>query len=179
MDQNKLRQIPLVALFAALAIIFPQLFHFLGLGPAFLPMFIPVLVGSMFLTWRFVLLLAVLSPGISWLITGMPPLAPPILPVLILELSVAGLTVSILRMRTNLPTWLVLIFAVVVDRLILFILTIIIGPLLDISHPFFSVAVLAAGIPGIILQFMTVPLSVYLIEKKYPDWRPVGRKNDQ
>jgi hypothetical protein len=111
--------------------------------------------------------------------TGMPPIAPPILPVLILELSVAGLMVSILRMRTGLSTWIVLLFAVVSDRLLLFMLTLFIGPLLDITHPFFSVAVIAAGIPGIILQFMTVPLSVYLIEKKYPNWRPVGRKNDK
>jgi hypothetical protein len=91
MEQKELRQIPLVALFAALAIIFPQFFHFLGLGSVFLPMFIPIMVGSMFLTWRFVILLAILSPTVSWLITGMPPIAPPILPLLILELAVVGL----------------------------------------------------------------------------------------
>lgn len=176
MDQNELRQIPLVSLFAALAIIFPQLFHFLGFGPAFLPMFIPVMVGSMFLTWRFVILLAVLSPTISWLITGMPPIAPPILPVLILELIFAGVTVSVLRMETGLSVWIVLLFAVIADRLILFILTLVIAPLFDIEHPFFSIAVLAVGIPGIILQFMTVPLSVYFIEKKYPQWKPVEKE---
>jgi niacin transporter len=177
MEQHELRQIPLVALFAALAILFPQLFHFLGLGPAFLPIFIPVMVGSMFLTWRFVILLAILSPAISWLITGMPPIAPPILPVLILELVVAGLIISILRMQTSLPVWGILLISIFVDRLVLFFLVLIIAPLLDITHPFFSIALVAAGIPGIVLQLLTVPLTVHLIEKKYPQWRP-GERQD-
>jgi hypothetical protein len=171
MDQKDLRQIPLAALFSALAILFPQFFHFLGLGPAFLPMFIPVMVGSMFLTWRFVLLLAILSPTFSWLLTGMPPIAPPILPVLILELATAGLTISVLRVKTSLPAWGILIIAIIADRLILFILVQIIAPFLDITHPLFSIALVVSGFPGIVLQLITVPMTVYLIEKKYPHWK--------
>ena len=175
MDQNELRQIPLVALFAALAILFPPLFHLLGLGPAFLPMFIPVMVGSMFLSGRFVILLAVFSPTISWLITGMPPIAPPILPVMIVEMLAAGLAISILRRMTVLPVWFILLIAIITDRLVLFMLVFFVAPLFDITHPFFTIAVLVAGIPGIVLQLLTIPLTVYLIEKKYPHWRQVGR----
>jgi hypothetical protein len=171
LDDNDLKQIPLVALFAALAILFPQFFHLLGLGPAFLPMFLPVMTGSMFLSSRYVLVLAILSPLISWLLTSMPPIAPPILPVLTAELIVSGLLISILRRHSNLTVIPILIAAIVADRLMLLLLISIIAPILDISDPFFTLALLIAGIPGIILQLIVVPATVYLIEKKYPHWK--------
>ena len=176
MEQDELRQIPLVSLFAALAIIFPQFFHFLGLGPAFLPMFIPVIVGSMFLSLRYVIALAIFSPTMSWLITGMPPIAPPVLPTLILELIVVGIVVSLLRRKTRLQVWFILLISIIADRLILFALVVLIAPLFDIRNPLFTIALVSAGIPGIILQILTVPLTVKLIEKKYPHWRPGKRK---
>jgi len=47
----------------------------------------------------------------------------------------------------------------------------IIGPLFDITHPMFSITLVISGFPGIILQIITVPFTVYLIEKKYPHWK--------
>ena len=172
MEQKDLRQIPLVALFSALGILFPQFFHFLGLGPAFLPMFIPIMVGSMFLSWRFVLLMVILSPSISWIFTGMPPIAPPVLPVLIIELAVVGLIISNLRRMTRLPVWAILLISISADRLILLTLVTIIAPLIDITHPLFSLTLVLSGLPGVILQMFTVPFTVYLIERKYPHWNP-------
>jgi hypothetical protein len=172
MDQQDLRQIPLVALFSALAILFPQFFHLLGLGPAFLPMFIPIMIGSMFLHWRFVFLMAIISPTISWLFTGMPPIAPPILPVLIIEFIIAGLIISRLRVKSSLPVWGILLIAIISDRLTLLLIVTILAPLFDIDHPLFTIAIVISGLPGIILQLITVPLTVYFIEKKYPHWKP-------
>jgi hypothetical protein len=171
MKQNDLRQIPLVALFSALGILFPQFFHLIGLGPAFLPMFIPIMVGSMFLTWRYVLVMVILSPVISWLFTGMPPIAPPVLPVLIIEFIVAGLIISTLRIKSTLPVWGILLITIAADRLILFLLISIIAPIFKITHPLFSLTLVVSGFPGVILQLFTVPLAVYLIEKKYPHWK--------
>jgi hypothetical protein len=172
LEDKELRQIPLVALFTALGIIFPQFFHLLGLGSAFLPMFLPVMVGSMLLSWRYVLLMAFLCPVISWLLTSMPPIAPPILPVLTIELIVVSLVISLLRFYSNLSVWLILIFAIVIDRLVLLGMILIIAPWFGIDHPLFSIGIIAAGIPGIVLQIVTIPYAVYLIEKKYPQWKP-------
>jgi hypothetical protein len=66
-----------------------------------------------------------------------------------------------------------MIIAVFVDRLVLFLLVLLIAPLIGIDHPFFSLGVLIAGLPGIILQLLTVPTAVYLIENKYPQWKPL------
>ena len=81
MKESELKQIPLTALFAALAVALPQFFHMLGLGAVFLPMFLPVTAGAMLLSWKFAFTLALIAPITSWLITGMPPIVPPILPV--------------------------------------------------------------------------------------------------
>ena len=176
MQEDQIRQIPIVALFAALGILFPQLFHFLGLGPAFLPMFIPILIGCMFINWRFAVLLGILTPAVSWMLTGMPPLAPPILPVLIIELSITGLVISLLRQLTYWSVWIILPVGLLVDRVILFSIVIIVAPLFEISHPLFSLALVAAGVPGILLQFLIVPAAVTMIEKKYPHWKPDRRQ---
>jgi hypothetical protein len=59
----------------------------------------------------------------------------------------------------------------VADRLTLFFLISIIAPLLDITHPLFSLTLVVSGFPGVILQILTVPFTVYIIEKKYPHWK--------
>ncbi len=176
MQEKQIQQIPLVALFAALGIIFPQLFHLFGLGPTFLPMFLPVLVGCMFIDWRFALLLGLLSPTVSWLLTGMPPIAPPILPLLIIELCITGLVVSILRKTTDWSVWVILPIGLLVDRVILFVIVLIVAPLFNIDHPLFSLALVVAGMPGIILQLLVVPAAVKMIERKYPHWKPDRRR---
>ena len=172
MDEKELRQIPLAALVAALGIILPQFFHLLGLGSGFLPMFLPLMLGSMFLSWQYVIMVGFACPGISWLLTSMPPIAPPILPILIIELIGAGLVISMLRQYTNLSVVMILVLAIISDRLILLGVIYMITPLLGIDHPLFTIGLLAAGIPGIILQLIVIPYVVRLIEKKYPHWQP-------
>lgn len=168
MEEAEIRQIPLTALFAALGIILPQFFHLLGLGSMFLPMFLPVMMGSMLLTWRFALALAVICPVVSWAITGMPPIAPPVLPILTIELIVTSLIISVLHVHLKKGYWLALITGIVADRTILFIMVMLVAPLFGLEHPLFSLALLTAGIPGIVLQLITIPLAMVMIQKYYP-----------
>ena len=171
MDRKELKQIPLAALFSALAIVFPQFFHMLGLGPSFLPMFIPIMVGSMYLNWRFILLMAILAPTVSWIFTGMPPIAPPILPVLIIEFTIVGLFITFLRSNSKIPVWGIVLIAIIVDRSTLLFIVSLIAPVFNINHPLFSITIVIAGLPGVLLQIITVPFTVYLIDKKFPHWK--------
>jgi len=91
---------------------------------------------------------------------------------MIVELTVVGIVVSVLRMQTAFPVWSILLVAILSDRIILFALVLLIAPLLHISNPLFSLTMVSAGIPGIILQIVTVPMTVKLIENKYPHWKP-------
>jgi hypothetical protein len=170
-NEEDLKQIPLAALFAALGVILPQFFHLVGLGAMFLPMFLPVMLGSMLLKRRFAFTVAVISPLASWLLTGMPPLAPPVLPVILLELSIISLTISTLRVHQQKPVMVALISAILIDRLLLFIIVIIIAPIFGFANPLFSIALVMSGFPGIILQLITIPLAMRFIQQKFPQYR--------
>lgn len=172
MTPNDLRQIPLTALFAAAAVILPQFFHLVGLGPTFLPMFLPVMLGCFFLTWKFAFVLAILPPIVSFAITGMPPLIPPILPIMILELITITMVISILYMHMHKNIWIALIIAIISDRLLLFLIVSWIAPMFGFTHPMFTLAMVATGIPGIIMQIIVIPLALKLIYQKYPQFKP-------
>ncbi len=170
MKEQDLRQIPLTAFFAALAVALPQLFHLLGLGAVFLPMFLPVTTGAMLLSWQFALALALIAPMTSWLLTGMPPLVPPVLPVVIAELIVIALGASYLRFHKQMNVWLTLLTVLLLDRLFLFLLVSFIAPIFGWDHPLFSLGIVASGLPGIALQIIAIPLVMRFVEEKYPQY---------
>ena len=172
MINNELRQIPLTALFAATAVILPQFFHLVGLGPTFLPMFLPIMLGSFLLTWKFAMILAILPPLVSFLLTSMPPLVPPILPIMLVELIVIALIISFISVHLKKSFWLALALAIIMDRILLFLIVSWIAPLLGYNHPIFTLALVGSGIPGIMLQIVVIPFALQLIYKKYPQWQP-------
>ena len=172
MAYNELRQIPLTALFAATAVILPQFFHLIGLGPTFLPMFLPIMIGSFLLTWKFALVLSVLPPLVSFIITGMPPLVPPILPIMIIELIFIALVISIISVHLKKTFWIALPVAIIIDRLLLLLIVSWITPFLGYNHPVFTLALVGSGLPGIVMQIIVIPLALKMIYKKYPQWRP-------
>ena len=74
----------------ALGVALPHVFHLAGLGPVFLPMFLPILLVAMTMELPFVLLVAITTPLISLAITGMPLQGTAI--VIAFQLSFMGLT---------------------------------------------------------------------------------------
>lgn len=166
MSENKIRQIPLTSLFIAFGVVIPQFFHLFGLGSTFLPMFIPVMIGSMFLTFQFAAILGILTPIISWFITGMPPVVPPILPIMIIELLGVSLSISFIKVHLKKSFWLAMFTAIIIDRIILFFIVSAVAPLFELNHPIFSLAIVAGGLPGILLQIILIPIVMRLLEKK-------------
>ncbi len=168
MDRSELRQIPLTALFAALGVVLPPVFHIFGLGSTFLPMFLPVMLGSMLLSWKFALVLAIFAPLTSWLLTSMPPLVPPILPLMTAELVLVALIISILHAHLQWSVWFTLIIAIIMDRLLLFIMVTFVASWMNLDPAIFSIAMVVSGLPGIILQLLVIPLALKLIQQKFP-----------
>ena len=70
MPSDRSRHIVLSALFITLGLVLPMLFHGLGLGRFFLPMFWPVAASGFFLTAPFCLAVGILTPWVSFLLTG-------------------------------------------------------------------------------------------------------------
>lgn len=152
---QKTRMMTLGALFMALGVLVPVLFHFVGLGPMFLPMFWPLAVGGFFLPISFAVLVGIITPLISTLTTGMPP--PPILYKMMLELGCLMGGVRCLFVFTRWGTlWIVLGglgFAIAAGLLGAALL----APVLGLPPKLYAIASLIEGIPGIAAILVFVP----------------------
>ncbi|MCA9732508.1 MAG: ECF transporter S component [Deferribacteres bacterium] len=158
------------SLFIALAIIFPMLFHMIGLGSTFLPMFLPIMLAGIFLTWKYAVTVAILAPIISYLMTGMPPIVPPVLPIMLVELGLIALSLSLLYVHYDFTIWLALPVAIAIDRFVLWLAVVAIAPLLGFDHPLFSIGLVMSGIPGILMQLIVIPLILNIMRKTAPTY---------
>lgn len=167
-DRPSVRLLPLAAMFTALGVLFPQLFHMLGLGSTFLPMFLPVLAAGMLLPLRLSLIVGILTPLASWMLTGMPPLSPPILPLLVIELAAVALVSGTLRQGLRWPVMAVVMVAMAADRLLLLLIIEGVSAVAGVRHPLLGPAAVLAGLPGVLLAVFVLPPAVRLIESRFP-----------
>ena len=167
------RRITYGALFIALALLLPQLFHLTGAAQAgniFLPMHIPVLLGGFVLGPVFGLLIGAISPVLSFFMTGMPPLER--LPFMIAELAVYGLVSGLMYQtfklyRVRLGTYISLLAAMLAGRLIYALSLVIAGSLFGIKGVGAGavIAAVITGAVGIAIQIAFIPPVIYALRK--------------
>ncbi len=165
MNQNT-RMTITAGILIAVGIVLPMAFHAVGIaGPVFLPMHFPVLMAGYLLSPMLALFVGVLTPTLSSFMTGMPP-AYPILPIMIIELGLYGLTVALIRNKTDLNTYFLLIISMVVGRigagLTVFILVAGFG--LKMNPVIYIQAAIVNGLPGIAIQLIMIPAIVKAIK---------------
>ncbi len=156
-----------------LAVFVPWVFHQFHLaGPTFLPMHIFVLIAGLLFGWRAGLIVGLLTPLVSYFISGMPVLN--VLPQIVIELSAYGFIAGILRQKYDLRTTWSLLVAVVGGRIALLLAILVIylvtgqtySPLGIEANPFAAFwSVIKQGWPGILLQLISMPIIVWLVEK--------------
>ena len=158
-------------MFTALGVLFPIVFHSLGLGSTFLPMFWPIAAAAYFLAAPMAAAAAIVSPLLSSLLTGMPPISPPILHVMMLELIVLVLTIRLFFAKWRRGALVSLAAGLAVSRFTLYLSILIAAPLLGLPATVFSVAMVARGAPGIIGMLIFLPIAVARI-KRVHYWPP-------
>ncbi|MBE3599325.1 MAG: DUF1893 domain-containing protein [Limnochordaceae bacterium] len=160
------------ALWTALAVLVPVLLHPLGVGPVFLPMHWPVLVGGALGGAAVGLAAGALAPLLSYFLTGMPPLVPPIAPLMAIELAAAGWVAGWVRSlaaarqgagRASLGaeySWLAA--AILAGRVALGAAAIGLGPWIGLKVPGLAYVqgALLSGLPGFVLQLLALPVLV-------------------
>lgn len=163
---TRIRKMLIGSVFIAFGVVLPVVFHFTGIaGSILLPMHIPVLIAGLFLGARAGLAVGVLTPIINSLATGMPPLLP-MMPAMAGELGAYGLVGGYFYKNKKSSLLLSLFSAMVLGRLaslvinygLVFVLNIGIDPLY-----YFGASILK-GLPGIIIQIITVPFFVKKLE---------------
>lgn len=169
----KTRKLTVGAFCLALALLLPQAFHLIGMqqaGQLFLPMHIPVLIGGMMLGWQYGLLLGIMSPLLSFALTGMPSADRVIF--MMLELmsygGIAGLCYQSLRIKERpLGGYISLILAMIAGRVVYGTAISLAALLFHLNLGGFAAvwAALITGMPGIVTQMLFLPALARIVEK--------------
>jgi len=167
---SRTRWIAQTGLFLALAIVLPIGLHPFGVGGrVFLPMHIPVLLAGFLVGPVSGLAAGLLAPGLSFLITGMPPTYA--VPLMSLELPLYGLVAGLAYNRLRLNIYIALVAAMIVGRLMFALGLIVLGFFMRLPYTatkFLSLSAtgsLVAGWPGIAVQIVLIPIIVAAVRR--------------
>ena len=153
----------------ALGVVLPMAFHAIpNAGSIFLPMHIPVLICGLLCGPFYGLACGILAPLISALTTGMPPMA--MLPSMVCELAVygcvGGLMIRALHPKSCYIRILCsLVIAMLCGRIAGGILNALIFRAGQYSLQMWLTGSFAAGLPGIAIQIVVIPLIVLALRK--------------
>lgn len=164
----KTRNVVLSGLFIAFGLILPMIFHQFSMGgPAFLPMHIPVLIGSMLLGPASGLLIGMVTPVLSSVLTGMPPTFP-MLPIMFFELAIYGLVAGYLYKTLKLNVIVSLVLAMIAGRIAAGIVVFVLAQFFGFQGPGpipFIQGAIITGLPGIVIQLVLVPIVLNLVRR--------------
>ncbi len=158
----------LAAIVGAVAV--PQIFHVLGaasglgtsLGEAFLPMHLPIILVGLLAGPYAGAIAGLLGPLCSFALSGMPGVV--MLPFMMVELCIYGLTAGILR-NVKLPTIVKVVIAQIAGRAVragaILLGVYAFGSKVNVSTIWTSIG---TGLFGIALQWALLPLIVYRVE---------------
>ena len=161
------KELVLSGLLLASGIILPMIFHMFGMtGPIALPMHIPVLIGGFLLSPHMALALGIITPVISGLLTGMPVMFPMAV-IMAAELGIYGLTASLATRKFKLPLIASLIASMITGRIAAGLTVAVLVQMFGVKmNPIMFVqGAVITGLPGIIIQFIFIPSSIYAINK--------------
>lgn len=149
------------AVFLALGILFPMLFHLLGLpGQVLLPMHVPIFLGALTLGPISGFIVGILTPILSSLLTGMPPMIP-MVPIMVFELAAYGFFAGFLYEKYPKNVFIPLIAAMIIGRIVAGIATWSVFNIFnmdEINILTYISSSFVKGLPGIIMSLVLVPL---------------------
>ena len=172
--QRKTRDLVLAGLFIALGILFPMVFHAFGqaAGQVFLPMHIPVLLAGFFLLPGYAAIVGLVTPLLSSVLTGMPPLYP-MAPLMAVELCIYGLAASLAyrwlsqkNMKRVVSVIISLVIAMAAGRVAAGLGVWVLVGLFSAQMPSPFVYIsggIATGLPGIAIQIVLIPVIVLAV----------------
>lgn len=156
------------ALYLAVAILLPIGFHAFGVaGRIFLPMHIPILLAGFLRGPTCGVVVGLLAPALSHLLTGMPPTYA--VPLMSMELPIYGLIAGIAYNRLGLNVYISLITAMIFGRIMFGLGLMILAMFMDLPYTaaaFFSGGgAIITGLPGIAAQIVIVPIVVAAVRR--------------
>ncbi|MDE6665322.1 MAG: ECF transporter S component [Ruminococcus sp.] len=153
------------------AVVLPQLVHVIGaasgmgtsLGEIFLPMHLPIILMGFLVGPYAAGAAGLLSPLVSFALTGMPSSV--MLPFMMIELCVYGICAGLLK-DVKLPTIAKVLITQIAGRLVRAGAIAVGFYVFDsVVNPTVALTSITAGLFGIILQLVIIPLAVYRLKE--------------
>jgi thiamine transporter ThiT len=176
MNMNKeIKKIIIASSCIAVAIVFAAVVHLVGgqpLGKIISPMHIPVFICGLILGWKYGLLVGILTPLVSYMFRGIPPILPTGLG-MCLELGTYGFISGLISEKVRfsnkslLNIYLALIIGMLLGKIVYGLYCTIYFPLNSIPWSFklFITSLFVEPFIGIIIQLYSIPFVVYGIKK--------------
>jgi niacin transporter len=131
-------------------------------------MHIPVLLAGFLVGPGSGVLVGLLAPTISHLVTGMPPSYA--VPLMSLELPIYGLIAGLAYVKLRMNVYVSLIIALIAGRLMFGLGLFVLGLFMELPYnaaAFFAAGgPIVAGLPGIIVQIFLIPLIVAAVKRR-------------
>lgn len=167
---NKTKKLVFGGLFVAVGIALSLILHSIGgtqLGSRILPLHFVVILAGMLLGKWMGLAVGALIPLLSTLITGMPPLSPPIAIFMMPELATYGFVSGYLSKKC-VNIYLNLLITVISGRIVYGVGYYLIGKMVHFNLQPLTALILSfgTGMLGILVQFILIP-PVYLAMSRY------------
>ena len=161
MKKPTTRDLILAALFVALGLLLPVMFHAIGAGPVMLPMLCGFICG-----WQYGAICGLIVPLLSSVITGMPPIFPTA-PAMMLELCTYGALTGLLYRKQGRNVYLSLVGAMLGGRLVSGLAN---ALFMGVAGKPYGIAAFLSGafvtaLPGIALQLIVIPLLVLALQR--------------
>lgn len=163
------RQLVFAALCVAIGLALPQALHMIpNAGGVFLPMHIPVLLSGFLCGGPLGLLVGLVTPLVSSLLTGMPPAA--LLPSMMCELAVYGLVAGVLyrHLRTKSAAagiYISLVGAMLAGRIVSGLVRALIFNTGEYSLQIWVTGAFVTALPGVIIQLVLLPALIGILQK--------------
>ncbi|MBP7652415.1 ECF transporter S component [Candidatus Dependentiae bacterium] len=164
---KKSRELIIISITIVLGILLPFAFHFIKAGGIiFLPMYYPIIISGFLISPGSALIAGFLTPLISAVLTGMPPLNPPIALQMSIELLILGFTTSFLFNKFKFNYYIVSIFSILLNRVVFILMGFIMSEIYDLPFKSKIISELTVSLPGIFIMIFILPVLVKIIKTK-------------
>jgi riboflavin transporter FmnP len=168
MNQTKIRKLIYTAMCIALGLLLPQVNRIPGanIGAIILPMHIPVLLAGFLCGIPYATFCGFLLPLLNFVLTGRPMIYPVGISMMF-ELAAYGCITAVLYRVTKGKVYPSLIGAMIGGRIVMGIANTILWGMKGNPYGFsiFLTEAFVNAIPGIIIQFITIPAILYALKK--------------
>jgi hypothetical protein len=162
------RELIVATITIALGTVIPFLFHGIkGAGSLFLPMFYPVVIAGFFLSPPLAAITGLLTPITATLLTGMPPINPPIMFIMSIELAVLCLTISLLEQKLKINYYLNISISMLINRIIYTILLLVFARFFNLPGFSFALVKLISGWPGFLVIITILPAIAKSLQQQF------------